>query len=191
MVPKDLSQVKPQKSTVALRWLPSVPCPQQTIGKSRGSHTGREGGTTSPCLSFPTRRWGWRSRHSFCWLHTASWPGYDGPALPAPPQADKAAQEGGTQAPVILNTLYVSPVQGRNLCSRRGRLSLGRGNRTHLLVFSLWSSWVSEYDATAFSLLLEKRAEGIHHCTFPSSTCFMVGVGGPEGSSGRDRWCPM
>lgn len=39
-------------------------CPlsrQPTTGKSRGSHTGRGSGTTSPCLSFLTRRWGWRS----------------------------------------------------------------------------------------------------------------------------------
>lgn len=63
---------------------------QPTIGKSRGSHTGSGSGMTSPCLSFPTRRWGWRSPHSFCWPRTASWPQVWLCPPVSPPQASKA-----------------------------------------------------------------------------------------------------
>lgn len=62
-------------------------CPitlQPTIGKSKGSRIERGSGMTSPYLSFPTQRSKWRSHHSFCWPHTASWPQV-GPACPQPP----------------------------------------------------------------------------------------------------------
>ena len=201
MVPKDLSQVKPPKINSGSEKVAICPLfPQQTIGKSRESHTGRGSGTTSPCLSFPTRRWGWRSHHSFFCPHTASWALVWWPFPPAsPPQAGKAALEGGTQAPIILNTCTWVQCRDWELLFRKRRLSLGRGpyiclgNKTlHMLVFSLRSSqgkcvWCS----SAFLSSTWEKSWGIHRCTFPSSTCFMVEVGGPEGSSGRNRQCPM
>lgn len=56
---------------------------QLTIGKSRGSHTGRGGGMISLCSSFQTQRSESRSRHSSCSPHIASWPQV-GPAPPTP-----------------------------------------------------------------------------------------------------------
>ena len=194
----QVTMVKPPK-TISDSEIAAI-CPlsrQPTIGKSRESHTGRGSGTTSPCLSFLTRRWGWRSLHSFCWPRTASWPQVWWLCPPAsPPQAGKAALEGGTQAPITFNTLRPNSNSGtENHCSRRGG-HLRWGDRTpHTVISSLRPDLLGgevSIMQLCFSLFYSRKGLRNSPLHFP----FLHPLQGrswwaPEGSSGRDRRCPV
>lgn len=197
MVPKDLSQVKPPKinsgSEMVCRLSP-VPHSRQCRRKKQGPHR-RGSGATSPCLSFPTRRWGWRS-------HTAS-AGYTAfmatgmMALPSclHPRQTRQLWRVGPRHQSSLIRCNVSPVQDWEPLFQKREVILGQGQQDP--TFARFSAsdllGVSRYDATLsiFSLLLEKRAE---ESTTALSFLYLLHGGGlvaQRGSSGRDRWCPM
>lgn len=175
--------------------------PQPTIGKSRGSRTGRGSGMTSPCLSFLTQRCEWRSPHSFCWPHTASWPQV---WLCPPCLHPRQNLEGGTHAPVIFNTSWPNSSVRLRTTVPGEEIASGKGDRMPHTV-SASPSWSSREGMNTTQLCLSifysrEKAEETTATLFPSSTRFLVGDRGrppscwiwgtPNDLWGRERHCP-